>query len=137
MFRKKKKELQMEEVINKYSMKEEYEANSLCVANLYYISSRCEEPFQAGPKSYTTDQKYFFEKISTEEGIQYQEIFTGFITEDSSKCSIFNQPYLKNIEPFTNYFPWEKDKKVHKFSMILRLNEINKKPKPNKKIRSK
>lgn len=137
MFKKRKKKLKTEEIIKEYSMKETYEANNLYIANLYYISSRYEVPSQGGPKIYTTEQKYFFEKILTTEGIQYQEIFTGFITEDSSKCSIFDQPYLKNIEPFTNYFPWEKNKNVHKYSMILRLNEINKKTKPNKKIRSK
>lgn len=112
-----------------YTMKERYNADELIVANFQRISS---EGTDFGPKIETTNQKYIFEKIVSENSIKYREIFTGFITEcvdDTSKDGFdfqyFDLPYVFEPKKFTDYFPETKGIEIPKLSLIWAQNDIN------------
>lgn len=106
-----------------YKMKDEYFANNLVVANLGYISST---DYGVGtPLCFTTKQKYIFNIIEEDGQKKYQEIFTGYITDNGEEIHFFNVPYVENIEPYISYFKNEQDKNIPKHALLLKLDEIN------------
>ena len=122
MFGKKKEKKSLNFKTKEYSMEESYESKNLVVGNLSYISS---EATPYGPMVITTEQKYIFEVIK-EDDIMYREIFTGFKASDK-ESGYFDLPYIVNIKPLTETLS-EVAAVLPKYSLLLVLNEINKKP---------
>ena len=119
----KKKQNKREETLdfknNDYKMKDIFDSDNLVVANLEYISS---EATPNGPMVKRTTQKYLFELIYENDKIRYREIFTGFIADTENHY--FDLPYVVNIVSLKEQEPTVA-KQVHKYGLLLVLNEIN------------
>ena len=103
----------------KYNMEESYLTSDIVVANLQYVSSAY-TPY--GPMVETTKQKYFFRLVEDGDDPKYQELFTGYITNTESQY--FDVPYVTNVKPLTEEVP-NVSKKLHRYGLLLLLNEIN------------
>lgn len=123
-------------------MEKEYNANDLYIGRLYYVS---EEQISMGVREcHVTELKYIFKKVlETSKGsifksnrdvtkYKYREIFTKYDFEleenqHEKNCHYmaFDYPYIVGLEPFTEYFPSEKDKQVSELSLLFKINEIN------------
>ena len=119
---KRKRKRNLEELkfsTKNYSMKETYPSSDLVVASLEYVSS---EVTPYGPMVETTKQKYFFRLVEDGEDPKYQELFTGYVTNTESQY--FDVPYVVNVKPLTEEIP-NVSKKLHRYGLLLLLNEIN------------
>lgn len=103
----------------KYNMEESYLTSDIVVANLQYVSSAYTPD---GPMIETTKQKYFFRLVEDGEDPKYQELFTGYITNTESQY--FDVPYVTNVKPLQEEVP-NVSKKLHRYGLLLLLNEIN------------
>ena len=103
----------------KYTMKESYNADDLYLARLKWVSS--DNVDFSGPMNKETEIKYLFEK----EGEKYKEIFTGFEADIASKY--FNWPYVIDIMPLTEVHEDLKGKNFPRLGMLLLFNNVNKK----------
>jgi hypothetical protein len=104
-----------------YKMKKHFKANNLVIGNLSYISSELND---CGPVVKTTSQKYIFEVIKYMNKPLYREVFTGFIAKDECE-SIFDLPYVVNVEKFIKFLPNTENVKVPRLSLMMALNDIN------------
>ena len=121
MFGKKNKKEELSYKIDDYKMPEYFYTNKLVVGNLESVTNKTELP-----SVLTTDQKYIFEVIKEKDKVRYKEVFTGFITDIEANCHFFNYPYLVNIVSLKETLP-SIGEKIPKLSLLLILNEINKK----------
>ena len=119
----KKKQNKREETLdfksNNYKIKDIFDSDNLVVANLEYISS---EATPYGPMVKRTTQKYLFELIYENDKIRYREIFTGFIADTENHY--FDLLYVVNVVSLKEQEPTVA-KQVHKYGLLLVLNEIN------------
>lgn len=129
MFGKKKKNVvdarDNNDLQEKYTMKERYNADELYLARFKWISS--DNVDFSGPMNKETEIKYLFEK----EGEKYKEIFTGF--KAGIDTEYFNLPYVIDIMPLTEVHEEFKGTKFPRLGMILLFNDINKKEKQEEK----
>ena len=103
----------------KYNMEDTYLTDDIIVGNLEYVSSTYTPN---GPMVETTKQKYFFRLVEDGEDPKYQELFTGYIT--NTKSQFFDVPYVVNIKPLREEVT-NVSKKLHRYGLLLLLNEIN------------
>lgn len=122
MFGKKKKNVvdarDNNDLQEKYTMKERYNADELYLARLKWVSS---EVTDFGPMVKETEIKYIFEK----EGEKYKEIFTGFKAGIDSEY--FNLPYVIDIMPLTEVHEDLKGTIFPRLGMLTLFNVVNKK----------
>ena len=122
MFGKKKKNVvdarDNNDLQEKYTMKERYNAEDLYLARLKWVSS---EVTDFGPMVKETEIKYIFEK----EGEKYKEIFTGFKAGIDSEY--FNLPYVIDIMPLTEVHEDLKGTIFPRLGMLTLFNVVNKK----------
>ena len=122
MFGKKKKNVvdarDNNDLQEKYTMKERYNADELYLARLKWVSS---EVTDFGPMVKETEIKYIFEK----EGEKYKEIFTGFKAGIDSEY--FNLPYVIDIMPLTEVHEGLKGTIFPRLGMLTLFNVVNKK----------
>ena len=117
--RKRKRNLEELKLSKSYNMEESYLTADIVVGNLEYVSSAYTPH---GPMVETTKQKYFFRLVEDGEDPKYQELFTGYITNTESQY--FDVPYVANVKPLTEEVP-NVSKKLHRYGLLLLLNEIN------------
>lgn len=117
--RKRKRNLEELKLSKSYNMEESYSTADIVVGNLEYVSSAY-TPY--GPMVETTKQKYFFRLVEDGEDPKYQELFTGYVTNTESQY--FDVPYVVNVKPLTEEIP-NVSKKLHRYGLLLLLNEIN------------
>lgn len=117
--RKRKRNLEELKLSKSYNMEESYLTADIVVGNLEYVSSTY-TPY--GPMVETTKQKYFFRLVEDGEDPKYQELFTGYVTNTESQY--FDVPYVVNVKPLTEEIP-NVSKKLHRYGLLLLLNEIN------------
>ena len=125
MFGRKNKNVIDERNINnlqdKYTMKDSYNADELFLARFKWVSSYNTD--YSGPMNKETEIKYLFEK----EGERYKEIFTGFEADIIEEH--FNLPYVIDIVPLTEVHEKFKGTKFPRLGMLTLFNEVNKKEK--------
>ncbi len=117
--RKRKRNLEELKLSKSYNMEESYLTADIVVGNLEYVSSAYTPH---GPMVETTKQKYFFRLVEDGEDPKYQELFTGYVTNTESQY--FDVPYVVNVKPLTEEIP-NVSKKLHRYGLLLLLNEIN------------
>ena len=117
--RKRKRNLEELKLSKSYNMEESYLTADIVVGNLEYVSSAYTPH---GPMVETTKQKYFFRLVEDGEDQKYQELFTGYVTNTESQY--FDVPYVVNVKPLTEEIP-NVSKKLHRYGLLLLLNEIN------------
>ena len=117
--RKRKRNLEELKLSKSYNMEESYLTADIVVGNLEYVSSAYTPH---GPMVETTKQKYFFRLVEDDEDPKYQELFTGYVTNTESQY--FDVPYVVNVKPLTEEIP-NVSKKLHRYGLLLLLNEIN------------
>ena len=117
--RKRKRNLEELKLSKSYKMEESYLTADIVVGNLEYVSSAYTPH---GPMVETTKQKYFFRLVEDGEDPKYQELFTGYVTNTESQY--FDVPYVVNVKPLTEEIP-NVSKKLHRYGLLLLLNEIN------------
>ena len=124
MFGRKNKNVIDERNINnlqdKYTMKDSYNADELFLARFKWVSS---EVTDFGPMDKETEIKYIFEKVEE----KYKEVFTGFEADVVSEY--FNYPYVADIVPLTEVHEEFKGTKFPRLGMLLLFNDVNKKEK--------
>ena len=88
------------------------------------------EYMRARKKFYLTKEKYIFEKVRTENGVQiFKELLTGIEMEyvdlviGNSYSFDFQKKYVAGLELFSEYYPNEKI--ISASSLLLRQNHIN------------
>lgn len=125
MFGRKNKNVIDERNINnlqdKYTMKDSYNADELFLARFKWVSSY--NTNYSGPMNKETEIKYLFEKA----GDKYKEIFTGFEADIIEEH--FNLPYVIDIVPLTEVHEKFKGTKFPRLGMLTLFNEVNKKEK--------
>ncbi len=125
MFGRKNKNVIDERNINnlqdKYTMKDSYNADELFLARFKWVSSYNTD--YSGPMNKETEIKYLFEKA----GDKYKEIFTGFEADIIEEH--FNLPYVIDIVPLTEVHEKFKGTKFPRLGMLTLFNEVNKKEK--------
>ena len=104
-----------------YTMAEIYDAEKLVVGKFEYISTDVTE---FGPMVKKTSQNYIFEPIVINGMVKYQEIFTGFIANDSAE-GYFDLPYEVDKEELTEILVDYKQTKIPKLGILLTLNDVN------------
>ena len=117
--RKRKRNLEELKLSKSYNMEESYLTADIVVGNLEYVSSAYTPH---GPMVETTKQKYFFRLVEDGEDPKYQELFTGYVTNTESQY--FDVPYVVNVKPLAEEVP-NVSKKLHRYGLLLLLNEIN------------
>ena len=117
--RKRKRNLEELKLSKSYNMEESYLTADIVVGNLEYVSSAYTPH---GPMVETTKQKYFFRLVEDGEDQKYQELFTGYVTNTESQY--FDVPYVVNVKPLAEEVP-NVSKKLHRYGLLLLLNEIN------------
>ena len=117
--RKRKRNLEELKLSKSYNMEESYLTADIVVGNLEYVSSAYTPH---GPMVETTKQKYFLRLVEDGEDPKYQELFTGYVTNTESQY--FDVPYVVNVKPLTEEIP-NVSKKLHRYGLLLLLNEIN------------
>lgn len=110
-----------------YVMPDSFLSEKLFVANIEYVSSI---RTLYGPTVKMTDQKYVFEKIEEGSKVRYREVFTGFLADTES--GYFDLPYVVNIEPLNEVLS-NVSARVPKYSLLLVINEINRKEEKKRK----
>ncbi len=108
-----------------YQMQEEYLADEILVGKFTRVANDYDS---LSPRVEKTNQKYFFVPIVSQDRMHYRELFTGFITDvrdNTTKFSVFNFPYVCEVEKFTDYFPNMKGFSIPKLSLLWTLNDIN------------
>ena len=130
MFGKKKKNVvdvrDTNDLQEKYTMKERYNAEDLYLARLKWVSS--DNVDFSGPMNKETEIKYLFEK----EGERYKEIFTGFAADISEKH--FNLPYVIDVVPLIEVHKDLKGTIFPRLGMLTLFNVVNKKEKQEEKV---
>lgn len=130
MFGKKKKNVvdvrDTNDLQEKYTMKERYNAEDLYLARLKWVSS--DNVDFSGPMNKETEIKYLFEK----EGEKYKEIFTGFEADISEKH--FNLPYVIDVVPLIEAHKDLKGTIFPRLGMLTLFNVVNKKEKQEEKV---
>ncbi|MDD2490549.1 MAG: hypothetical protein PHY26_04825 [Bacilli bacterium] len=104
-------------------MKKEYNANDLYVGKIMIVIN---DDFDLMVS--TTELKYIFERVRSiiNKGRElYEEIATGVkmeteaVQHKNGACAMtMNYPYIVELEPFINYFPYNRDQKVTGKSML-------------------
>ena len=117
--RKRKRNLEELKLSKSYNMEESYLTADIVVGNLEYVSSAYTPH---GPMVETTKQKYFLRLVEDGEDPKYQELFTGYVTNTESQY--FDVPYVVNVKPLAEEVP-NVSKKLHRYGLLLLLNEIN------------
>jgi len=128
MFGKKNKKEKLGFETKNYKMKDYYNSNDLVVACLESVTNNSEFPMVE-----TTDQRYIFEEIYEDDNYRYREVFTGFIANRESYFNYFNLPYVVAVVPLKKVVPTVCDE-IPKLSLLLLLNEVNKKEKVQNKV---
>lgn len=130
MFGKKKKNVvdvrDTNDLQEKYTMKERYNAEDLYLARLKWVSS--DNVDFSGPMNKETEIKYLFEK----EGEKYKEIFTGFEADISEKH--FNLPYVIDVVPLIEAHKDLKGTIFPRLGILTLFNVVNKKEKQEEKV---
>ena len=123
MFGKKKKNVvdarDNNDLQEKYTMKERYNADELYLARLKWLSS--EDTNYSGPMDKETEIKYIFE----EKDDRYQEVFTGFVAGIFREN--FDLPYLIDVVPLTEVHEDLKGTIFPRLGMLTLFNVVNKK----------
>lgn len=103
----------------KYTMKESYNADDLYLARLKWLSS--EDTNYSGPMDKETEIKYIFE----EKDDRYQEVFTGFVADIFREN--FDLPYLIDVVPLIEVHEDLKGTIFPRLGILTLFNVVNKK----------
>lgn len=117
----------------RYSMEEKYNSSDLYVASIVYLTNDEKFKFFDTEDIKISSKKYIFTKLKNG---KYQEIFTGFITEEWPELSENKGiPYIYQIKKFEVLFPETHNEKLDKIDLIISLNYIEDRIKSQEKLK--
>lgn len=98
-------------------MRKKYNADELYVANIVCLTDDESFKFFSSEGVKISERKYIFEKIEDD---KYQEVFTGFITEEWKEFSVYKGvPLVHRLESYVELFPEVHGKKLSKIDLII------------------
>ncbi len=86
-----------------YMMKDKYKTSRLYVANLGIIN----DSSVGVPNFKGKNLKYLFERLETNRGVKYVELFKGYTIYENNGMGFYHDlPYLENITPLKEVMPY-------------------------------